>query len=197
MAISQEELARIRAAGVAGGQAGQLDSGLGDLAELQQAQGIFSQQAETLFGQLGLGGRKGDLLGRLFGNVLPPSKKQKEAERLRVEGIGQKRQRARQGAVAEFSEISGVSPQGVATGAGFDPQLQAVLEATARAEPGGREGLTALAQTGPKPTAARELALTTGQIALDTAEEQLAQARFSGVNQVLDREGGLNERFLK
>ena len=192
--LSEQELARLRKAGTAGGQPLPVQR---PLVEQQQQGGIFSQQAETLFGQLGLGGRRGDLLGRLFGNVLPPSKRQKEAERLRVEAIGDRRQRARQGAVAEFSDISGISAQGVATGAGFDPQLQAVLEATARNEPGGRQGLTALAQTGPKPTLARETALGIQQTSIAKAEEELAQARFSGVNQILDREGGLNERFLK
>ena len=192
MAITNEELARITAAGVAGGQ--QLPV---NLPEGGGQGGIFSQQAESLFGQLNLGGRRGDLLGRLFGNVLPPSKKQKELLRLQLANQAIKQTRARQGAVQEFSAESGVSAQGVATGAGFDPQLRAVLEATARNEPGGRQGLTALAQTGPRPTAARERALKVGEVALDTAEEQLAQARFSGVNQILDREGGLNERFLK
>ncbi len=192
MALSNEELAQIAAAGVAGGK--QLD-----LPEpfVPGQQGIFSQGAEKLASELGLGGRRGDLLGRLFGNVLPPSKKQKELERLRLEGKAQKRTRARQGAVQEFSAESGISPQGVATGAGFDTQLRGVLEATARGEVGGREGLIALAQQGPRPTAAREAALGSQKTAIDLADEELLQAKFEGVNQILDREGALNERFLK
>ena len=194
MALSIEEIARIQQAGTAGGT--QLPLPEPDVGPSTQG-GIFSQAAESLFGELNLGGRRGDMLGRLFGNVLPPSKKQKELLRLRLKNQADQRTRARQGAVSEFSAISGISAQGVATGAGFDPQLQAALEATARGEKGGREGLTALAQTGPRPTAARERALESGKLALDLAEENLAQARFSGVNQILDREGGLNERFLK
>ena len=192
MALSEQELARLRRAGTAGGQP--LPA---NLPTIPQQGGIFSQGAEKLASELGLGGRRGDLLGRLFGNVLPPSKKQKKLERLKLERQAERRTRARQGAVQEFSDISGISAQGVATGAGFDPQLQAVLEATARGEPGGRQGLTALAQTGPKPTKARETALGIQKTAIDLADEQLLQAKFEGVNQVLDREGKLNERFLK
>ena len=143
MALSEQELARLRRAGTAGGQPLPVQR---PLVEQQQQGGIFSQQAESLFGKLGLGGRRGDMLGRLFGNVLPPSKKQKELLQLQLENQAQTRTRARQGAVQEFASASGISPQGVAVGAGFDRQLQGVLEATARGEEGGRQGLQALAE---------------------------------------------------
>ena len=198
MAITNQELARFLQAGAAAGSPQPLPT---TLAETQPdpgaGEGIFSQAAESLFGKLNLGGRKGDTLGRLFGRVLPPSKEQKELLELQLEAAAIKQTRARQGAVQEFAAESGISAQGVATGAGFDPQLQAVLEATARGEPGGREGLKALAQTGPVPTAARETALGIQQTSIDLADEQLLQARFEGVNQILDREGGLREEFNK
>ena len=109
---------------------------------------LFDQTSTNLFGEITLqtGGRKGDILGTLFGKVLPPSKKQKAAfEQLKTERA-EALSRARTGAVSEFAAASGLSQPAARSAALASPELAQSLEATARAEPGGRQGLEAFAQ---------------------------------------------------
>ena len=72
---------------------------------------LFDSTARNLFGDINLaaGGRRGDLLGTLFGSVLPPSKKQKEAFKQLKQERAQKLGRARVGAASEFSDEAGIS----------------------------------------------------------------------------------------
>ena len=108
---------------------------------------LFDQTSQNLFGgiDLGQGGRRGDILGRLFGKVLPPSKQQKAALALQKTERAATLKRARTGAVSEFAAASGLSTPAAGSAALASPQLAQSLEATARQEPGGRESLNALA----------------------------------------------------
>ena len=127
---------------------------------------LFDSTAQNLFGEINLraGGRAGDLLGTLFGAVLPPSKKQKEAfEQLKKERA-EKLQRGRVGAASQFAAEAGVSQAAAGMGGGFDPAVASALEATARNEPGGREALSAQALRGPR-----------GELIRATEEAQLRQ----------------------
>lgn len=108
---------------------------------------LFDATASNLFGDIALsaGGRQGDILGLLFGPLLPPSKKQKAAfAQLKVERA-EKLKRARTGAVQEFAAASGLSTPAAKSAALASPELAQSLEATARGERGGRESLNALA----------------------------------------------------
>lgn len=108
---------------------------------------LFDSTAQNLFGEINMrvGGRAGDLLGTLFGRVLPPSKKQKAAFAQLKKERAQKIERARSGAVSEFAAASGLSTPAARSAALASPELARSLEATARQEGGGRESLNALA----------------------------------------------------
>ncbi len=154
---------------------------------------VFDPQSQNLFSQIQLsqGGRKGGFLGRLggLGRLLPPSKKQKAALAAQISEQKAATGRAREGALSEFAQAAGISRSAAEAAASF-PAAQAALEQFAQQEPGGAGALSALAARGPKPLAAE-------QVSLDTAEQQLTNARNQGINQILTREGALNTRFLK
>ena len=109
---------------------------------------LFDSTAQNLFGEINMraGGRAGDLLGTLFGGLLPPSKKQQEAFAQLKKERAQKLERARSGAVSEFAAASGLSTPASRSAALASPELARSLEATARNEPGGRPSLNALAE---------------------------------------------------
>ncbi len=109
---------------------------------------LFDSTAQNLFGDIRMkaGGRAGDLLGTLFGSVLPPSKKQKAAFAQLKKERAEQLTRARTGAVAEFAAASGLSQPAARSAALASPELARSMEATARGEPGGREGLASFAQ---------------------------------------------------
>lgn len=158
---------------------------------VQPRPSVFDPSAQNLFGEIELGarGRRGDLLGTLIGGFLPPSKKQRTAFAKLIEQRKEKAARAREGALSEFAEAAGISRPAAEAAASF-PAAAAALEQFAQQEPGGAGALGALAARGPKPVAA-------AKVALDTAEQQLINARQQGVDQILNREGQLNTRFLK
>ena len=95
---------------------------------------LFDSTAQNLFGEINMrvGGRAGDLLGTLFGRVLPPSKKQKAAFAQLKKERAQKIERARSGAVSEFAAASGLSTPAARSAALASPELGRSLEATAR-----------------------------------------------------------------
>lgn len=128
-------------AGVAGGQ-------LPERRNPRPSPTLFDSTAQNLFGEINMraGGRAGDLLGTLFGGLLPPSKKQQEAFAQLKKERAQKLERARSGAVSEFAAGSGLSTPAARSAALASPELARSLEATARNEPGGRPSLNALAE---------------------------------------------------
>jgi len=133
-------------------EAGQAAGQLPDRRNPRPRPSLFDSTARNLFGDINLaaGGRRGDLLGTLFGSVLPPSKKQKAAFEQVKKERAQKLRRGRIGAASEFAAEAGVSQAAAGMGGGFDPAVRSALEATARNEPGGREALSAEALRGPR-----------------------------------------------
>ena len=158
---------------------------------------IFDETAQNLFGEIDLkiGGRKGDILGALFGRILPPSKAQRAAfEQLKVERR-QKLEQARTGAVSQFAGQAGVSPQTARTASLQVPGLSEALEQTARNRPGGAEALTGLAGQFPRAQAARTTATETAAAAEQrrvTGEERAvtgeARAEAAAARQVTAEE---------